>query len=77
MTRAHDAAHKWRMYCDETTCETCSEPFDTEPPLNLFVDRGWFIAELWGDVCPDCLGHGLMPTAKPHSLMRSKEESKS
>lgn len=68
MTRSHDEVKKWRMFCDNDRCSTRSESFDREPPLSLFAERGWFIAKLFGDLCPTCLADGVKPTAEPHSL---------
>lgn len=68
MTRSHDQNRQWRMYCDQDGCETRSEPFPAEPPLQMFQERGWFIAELFGDACPACLARGVHPTVEPHRM---------
>jgi hypothetical protein len=34
-------------------CPTTSEAFDTQPSLDLFRIRGWYIAKLFGDRCPE------------------------
>lgn len=70
MTRERDANLKWRMFCDR--CRACSEPFDREPDLKIFVGRGWFIAKLFGDLCPICVEKAERPTAEPHSFMEAQ-----
>lgn len=69
MTRSWDEDEQWRMYCDERGCGTRSEQFPTQPPLELFAERGWFIAKKFGDVCPACLAKGVRSTVDAHSLM--------
>ncbi|AHH16563.1 hypothetical protein NONO_c17630 [Nocardia nova SH22a] len=66
MTRTwvSDTDRRWVMKCDQSGCATRSEEFPREPPLAEFQNRGWFIAKLWGDICPDCLARGVRPTAK-------------
>lgn len=57
MTRSwiSDKDQRWVMRCDVVGCTTISEPFDRQPDLALFAQRGWFIAEKFGDMCPKCL----------------------
>lgn len=56
----------WVIVCDETDCATTSEKFPHLPDPDLFIERGWFMAELFGDVCPACLAKGVKPTATPY-----------
>ncbi|MET8430109.1 hypothetical protein [Nocardia sp. NPDC004860] len=57
---------EWVMRCDEIGCPTTSEAFPKEPPLDWFMDRGWFIAEKFGDECPMCLAKGIQPKVEPY-----------
>lgn len=68
---------RWVMRCDVGStdtnvarCQTRTEPTWKQRPLSEYVATGWFIAKLWGDVCPDCLAAGHQPTAEPSELMR-------
>lgn len=63
MTRTHNDQQQWVMLCDQIGCPTRSEAFPKEPPLELFRDRGWFIARTFGDICPACLAKGVRPSA--------------
>lgn len=73
MTRqwVSDTDRDWVMVCDQGGCTTRSEPFPKQPPLDMFRERGWFIAKLFGDICPTCLARGVQPAAKvePHRVM--------
>lgn len=67
---------RWVMRCDygdgvrgATRCTTTSEPFEWQPPLELFVERGWFIAKLAGDRCPACVTLGRHEGIEPSRLM--------
>lgn len=64
---------RWVMRCDGAPggleCSTVSEPFPGQPDLEVFRDRGWFIAELNGDLCPGCLALGLGAGVTPHRVM--------
>jgi hypothetical protein len=67
---------RWVMRCDygdgvrgAQRCTTASEPFEWQPPLELFVERGWFIAKLSGDRCPACLALGRHEGIEPSPLM--------
>lgn len=76
MTRewVDEMTRDWVMVCDEIGCGTRSEAFPkAQPPLELFQDRGWFIAALHGDVCPACLAKGVEPTAKPYRPLAMRE----
>lgn len=65
MTRTwiSDSDHRWVMQCDQTGCDTRFGPFDQQPDLALFPDLGWFVAALFGDICPACLAAGTRPKA--------------
>ncbi len=67
MTRhwVSDSDRRWVMACDETGCKSKSEPFTRQPPLEMFLDRGWFVARHFGDVCPSCLARGVRPSVEP------------
>lgn len=69
MTRQWSTANgpDWVMVCDELGCTTKSEVFPKrQPELELFQERGWFIAAKFGDICPACLAKGAKPTVKPY-----------
>lgn len=62
---------RWVMRCDVeradgSRCPTTTEPEPSQPDLHRLAREGWFIAEKSGDVCPDCLAHGYVPSARPH-----------
>jgi hypothetical protein len=71
MTRRHvsDTDTRWVMVCDVPRCRTWSEPFSRPPALEIFQDRGWFVAKRYGDVCPACLSSGHKPTADPYQVV--------
>lgn len=58
--------HRYVMQCDQPRCTTRSEPFPSQPDLGLFQERGWFVAALFGDVCPTCLANGAVPDREPY-----------
>lgn len=68
---------RYVMRCDygsagragEQRCTTASEPFVQQPPLDLFVARGWFIAAKFGDHCPVCVALGRHEGIEPSKLM--------
>jgi hypothetical protein len=67
---------RWVMRCDYgdgdrrlQRCTTTSEPFEWQPPLERFVERGWFIAKLSGDHCPECVALGRHEGIEPSRLM--------
>lgn len=64
---------RWVMRCDHGSgaqrCTAASEPFVWQPPLELFVERGWFIAKLSGDRCPACVALGRHEGIEPSPLM--------
>lgn len=67
---------RWIMRCDygdgdrsAQRCTAASEPFVWQPPLELFIERGWFIAKLSGDRCPACVALGRHEGIEPHALM--------
>lgn len=64
---------RWVMRCDGTpggrACSAVSEPFASQPDLRVFRDRGWFIAERSGDLCPACREAGLAMGVIPHQVM--------
>lgn len=66
MTRDKGKDGLWSMICDLKGCGTRSEGFPEQPPLDLFQERGWFIAAKSGDICPACLAKGVRPTAEPY-----------
>jgi len=39
------------------------------PALLVFAKRGWFVAQSFGDRCPECVGLGLLSGAEPSVLM--------
>lgn len=61
MTRDRADSGLWSMVCDQDGCDTRSEGFPGQPDLELFQQRGWFIAKLFGDICPTCLAKGIRP----------------
>ena len=66
---------RWVMRCDVqrpdgSRCPTQGEPSAHQPPLTDYARAGWFIANLSGDVCPDCLARGYRPSSTPHPVMR-------
>lgn len=56
-----ERTRQWVMRCDQKGCTTRSETFPTQPDLELFRDRGWYVAKVYGDVCPTCLAKGIVP----------------
>jgi hypothetical protein len=48
------------MECDESDCDVSEGPAASEEALSLrdFRDQGWFIAQHWGDCCPNCVKAG-------------------
>lgn len=56
MTRRGTKEPIWTWACDE-----CNREFDIGrtqgdlPALDEMRERGWFIAEQWGDKCPECV----------------------
>lgn len=64
---------RWVMRCEGKPagmeCTTTSEPFETQPDLEVFRDRGWFIAAKSGDLCPSCREAGLERGHEPHRIM--------
>ena len=63
----------WVMVCDQPGCTTRSETFPTEPALELFQGRGWFIGWPSGDRCPDCLAKGLVSKAEPYRSLAERQ----
>lgn len=61
MTRDRAKSGLWAMVCDQDGCTTRSEDHPRQPELEVFQERGWFIARLWGDICPACLAKGVRP----------------
>ncbi|MGW4720842.1 hypothetical protein [Nocardia sp. NPDC004260] len=55
----------WVMVCDQDGCTSKSEPFPNQPDLGIFQGRGWFVANLFGDICPACLAKGVQPKGEP------------
>ena len=57
MTRAHFKRPVWTWSCDR--CGKTSGDLATEqrglPTPEQMRRRGWFIAETWGDRCPECV----------------------
>ena len=67
---------RWVMRCDVerangSRCPTEGEPSRDQPPLEDYAEAGWFIANLHGDICPDCLAKGYQPSREPHPVMRA------
>jgi len=56
MTRTHYAEPVWTWLCDR--CGRSSGDFATWqgglPGISVMRSRGWRIAKLFGDLCPDC-----------------------
>lgn len=65
---------RWVMRCDcwhldhgrdekgrANRCTTEGSPSATQPPLRLYLEDGWFIAQSSGDKCPNCLSVGHLP----------------
>jgi len=71
---------RWVMRCDVKVesgrCRTEGEPSRTQPDLAQYVAAGWFIAEVHGDICPDCLARGHKPRTAPHRLMAPTKETR-
>ena len=68
---------RWVMRCDVThydpsrpdwsqRCTTEGEPCFAQPMLEEYLEKGWFIADPHGDVCPKCLASGHIPKAKAY-----------
>ena len=56
MTRAHFKRPVWTWLCDrcgKTSGDLATEHQDLPTPEQMRA-RGWFIAEMWGDRCPEC-----------------------
>lgn len=51
---------RWRMKCDTRGCLTTLPPTNTPRALGVLelAVEGWFIAEVFGDACPDCVADG-------------------
>lgn len=57
----------WFMVCDRKECDTRVGPFTRQPDLQRFIDGGWFVANLWGDRCPECVAAGhVEPGVAPY-----------
>jgi hypothetical protein len=46
--------NRWAMFCDRCRYQ---DPEITlrQQPLEVYRDRGWYIAKLYGDLCPKCV----------------------
>ncbi|WP_407316686.1 hypothetical protein UQW22_10015 [Isoptericola halotolerans] len=56
MTRAHTTDPVWTWHCDRCgrTSGDLSYGQSELPNYAAMRARGWFIAEKFGDLCPDC-----------------------
>jgi hypothetical protein len=45
--------NRWAMFCDRCNHQD-PEITDRQQPLEVYSDRGWWIAKLHGDLCPAC-----------------------
>ena len=65
MTRAHFKRPVWTWFCDR--CGKTGGDLATEhqglPTPDEMRRRGWFIAETWGDRCPECVEAAPLPLA--------------
>ena len=65
MTRAYFKRPVWTWFCDR--CGKTSGDLATEhqgiPTPEQMRRRGWFIAETWGDRCPECVEAAPLPLA--------------
>lgn len=70
MSREHvqvNYGKRWMMFCDREGCTTVEGAAENvnDLPLARFRDMGWFIAQLYGDLCPACLDAGHQPASAP------------
>ena len=49
---------RWQMQCNVKGCTSVEDPTPGRQSLLSFARRGWFIAEVFGDACPDCVADG-------------------
>ena len=56
MTRQHTSKPVWIWSCDrcESTSGDLAHAQDQLPSAEDMRERGWFIAERWGDLCSKC-----------------------
>lgn len=56
MTRTHVKRPVWVWRCDECSRTDHRLEFESSqlPTPEQMTREGWFIANLWGDKCPDC-----------------------
>lgn len=57
MTRAYTTTPIWTWKCDRCGRESTDLAREQQrlPTLEEMRDRGWHIAEKWGDLCPNCV----------------------
>ncbi len=57
MTRTHTRSPVWTWKCDSCGYEALplARVQAGLPSRAAMESRGWFIAEKWGDKCPDCV----------------------
>lgn len=59
MTRAHVRQPVWAWHCDR--CQTrrglayLQDELDSPDRMR---ELGWYIADVWGDLCPGCVAEG-------------------
>ena len=65
VTRAHFKRPVWTWFCDrcgKTSGDLATDQKDLPTPERM-RRRGWFIAETWGDRCPECVEAAPLPLA--------------
>lgn len=60
MTRTHTREPVWTWVCDSCGFEAnpTARSQSGLPSKTAMESRGWFIAEKWGDKCPECVQGG-------------------
>lgn len=67
MTRTHTAQPIWTWSCDRcsATSGDLAHLQSGLPPPDEMRERGWFIADTWGDLCSRCAQTPPIPWEKP------------
>jgi hypothetical protein len=57
MTRTYNRSPIWTWQCDTCLTQTIdlARTLADLPDIKVMRERGWFIAELSGDMCPRCV----------------------